>query len=77
MRDGLRVVNGVAVNCETWTRGRRLCRVNKRRMGEGERGREKRVPGPGQGVGIESGDKDRSEVEDLSSKIHPRIFIMG
>ena len=31
----------------------------------------------GQGVVIEHGDKDRSEVEDLSSKIRSQVFTRG
>ena len=54
--------DGVAVDCDT-----------KQAKG----GREKRVPGPGQGIGIESGDKDRSKVEDLSPQIHARVFEFG
>ena len=31
----------------------------------------------GQGVVIEHGDKDRSEVEDMSFQIHGRVFEFG
>ena len=33
--------------------------------------------GSGKGVGIEPGDKNRSEVEDLSSQIHAQVFEFG
>ena len=65
---------GREVAVEYETEGRLTSMLNEEAE-DSERCKAQAHRGSGQGVGIELGDKNRSEVEEMSTQIHARVFV--